>query len=235
MANEIIQLKPHGSSQKIIMNENTETSHDNIEDSIHENGGQRVDPILVHLDVGDAEVDKGNIRKRFMDTWEYENGDSLNDEEQYLTTVACFIYNAHIVLDEGNVRMEKARIMIVSALTQWKKEERNKMIEKEKASDNPFKAFVENHQPQVDDVHTWRHFLLEHKTVNDKNWVYKMKKCWFSEFFIRFGRTDYIKTACGFDQIPWEARKDYIDLKLSNLFAQLGSVCQFDYKPAKDK
>jgi hypothetical protein len=62
-----------------------------------------------------------------------------------------------------------------------------------------------------------------------------MKKCWFSQFFIRFGRTDYIQTACGFDKIPWEARKDYVDLKLSNLFAQLGAVCQFDYKPAKDK
>ena len=217
------------------MNEKTETSQDSTENSIRENAGKLVDPILAHLDVGDAEVDKSSIRKKFMDIWEYENGDSLNDEEQYLTTVACFIYNSHNVLDEANIRMEKARTMIVSALAQWKQEERDKMIEKEKASENPFKAFIENHQPQVDDVHTWRYFLLEHKTVNDKNWVYKMKKCWFSEFFIRFGRTDYIQTACGFDKIPWEARKDYIDLKLSNLFAQLGSVCQFDYKPAKDK
>lgn len=215
------------------MNENTET--DSTEDSTRESAGQRVDPILEHLDVEDAEVDKKLIREKFIDIWEFDKGDSLNDEEQYLTTVACFILNAHNVLDDANIRMDKAQLMIVSALAGWKQTERDKMIEKEKASENPFKAFIENHQPQVDEVHTWKYFLLEHKTVDDKNWVYKMKKCWFAEFFIRFGRTDYIKTACGFDQIPWEARKDYIGLKLSNLFAQLGTICQFDYKPAKDK
>ena len=139
------------------------------------------------------------------------------------------------MLDEANVRIDKARSMIVAALAAWKKTELDKMIEKEKASGNPFKTFVENHQPQVDETHTWEHFLLEHKKVDDTNWVYKMKKCWFAQFFIRFGRTDYIETACCFDKIPWEARKDYVDLKLSNLFARLGSVCQFDYKPAKDK
>jgi hypothetical protein len=217
------------------MNENTETSQDNTEASTREKTGQRVDPILAHLDTEGAEVDKEIIRKKFIDIWEYENGNSLSDEEQFLTTVACFIYNAHNVLDDANVRMDKARLMIVSALAAWKKTERDKMIEQEKASDNPFKAFVENHQPQVDETHTWKNFLLEHKTVSDKNWVYKMKQCWFAQYFIRFGRTDYIQTACGFDKIPWEARQDYIDLKLSNLFAQLGSVCQFDYKPAKDK
>jgi hypothetical protein len=210
------------------MNENTETP-------TRESAGQRVDPILEHLNIEDLEVDKDIIRKKFIDIWEYEDGDKLKDEAQLMTVVACFIYNAHNVLDDSNVRMDKARLMIISALAAWKQAERDKMIEKEKASENPFKAFVENHQPQVDDTHTWRYFLLEHKTVSDKNWVYKMKKCWFAEFFIRFGRTDYIQTACGFDKIPWEARKDYIDLKLSNLFSQLGSVCQFDYKPAKDK
>jgi len=208
------------------MNEKTETSPDDVE--TQESIEQRVDPILEHLDVGDAEVDKALIRKKFIDIWQYEQGDKL-------TTVATFIYNAHNVLDEANVRMDKARIMIVSALAAWKKTERDKMIEKEKASENPFKTFVENHQPQVDETHTWRYFLLEHKKVDDKNWVYKMKKCWFAQFFIRFGRIDYIETACGFDKIPWEARKDYIDLKLSNLFARLGAVCQFDYKPAKNK
>jgi len=202
------------------MNEKTETSSDDVE--TQESIGQRV-------------VDKALIRKKFIDIWQYEQGDKLNDEEQYLTLVAVFIYNAHNVLDEANVRIDKARSMIIAALAAWKKTERDKMIEKEKASENPFKAFIENHQPQVDETHTWRYFLLEHKKVDDKNWVYKMKKCWFSQFFIRFGRTDYIGTACGFDKIPWEARKDYVDLKLSNLFAQLGAVCQFDYKPAKDK
>ena len=217
------------------MNEKPEASPDGVETSAQESAGQRVDPILEHLEVGDAEVDKALIRKKFIDIWQYEDGDKLNDEEQYLTTVAVFIYNAHNVLDEANVRIDKARSMIVSALAAWKKTERDKMIEKEKASENPFKTFIENHQPQVDKVHTWRYFLLEHKKVDDKNWVYKMKKCWFAQFFIRFGRIDYIQTACGFDKIPWEARKDYIDLKLSNLFARLGAVCQFDYKPAKDK
>ena len=215
------------------MNEKTETSQDSTE--TRESAGQRVDPILNHLDVGDAEVDKDLIRNKFIDIWEYDKADELEDEEQFMTTVACFIYNAHNVLDDANVRIDRARAMIISALAAWKQTERDKMIEQEKASENPFKEFIENHQPQVDEIHTWRHFLLEHKTVSDKNWVYKMKKCWFAQYFIRFGRTDYIQTACGFDKIPWEARKDYVDLKLSNLFAQLGSVCQFDYKPKTDK
>ena len=215
------------------MSEKTETDSNDVE--ARESAGQRVDPILEHLDVGDAEVDKTLIRKKFIDIWQYEDGDKLDDEGQYLTLVAVFIYNAHNVLDEANVRIDKARSMIVAALAAWKKTELDKMIEKEKASGNPFKTFVENHQPQVDETHTWEHFLLEHKKVDDTNWVYKMKKCWFAQFFIRFGRTDYIETACCFDKIPWEARKDYVDLKLSNLVARLGSVCQFDYKPAKDK
>ena len=215
------------------MSEKTETDSNDVE--ARESAGQRVDPILEHLDVGDAEVDKTLIRKKFIDIWQYENGDKLDDEGQYLTLVAVFIYNAHNVLDEANVRIDKARSMIVAALAAWKKTELDKMIEKEKASENPFKTFVENHQPQVDETHTWEHFLLEHKKVDDTNWVYKMKKCWFAQFFIRFGRTDYIETACCFDKIPWEARKDYVDLKLNNLFARLGSTCQFDYKPAKDK
>ncbi|MBT5260147.1 MAG: hypothetical protein HOL84_04760 [Nitrospina sp.] len=215
------------------MSEKTETDSNDVE--ARESAGQRVDPILEHLDVGDAEVDKTLIRKKFIDIWQYEDGDKLDDEGQYLTLVAVFIYNAHNVLDEANVRIDKARSMIVAALAAWKKTELDKMIEKEKASGNPFKTFVENHQPQVDETHTWEHFLLEHKKVDDTNWVYKMKKCWFAQFFIRFGRTDYIETACCFDKIPWEARKDYVDLKLNNLFARLGSTCQFDYKPAKDK
>ena len=215
------------------MSEKTETDSNDVE--ARESAGQRVDPILEHLDAGDAEVDKTLIRKKFIDIWQYEDGDKLDDEGQYLTLVAVFIYNAHNVLDEANVRIDKARSMIVAALAAWKKTELDKMIEKEKASENPFKTFVENHQPQVDETHTWEHFLLEHKKVDDTNWVYKMKKCWFAQFFIRFGRTDYIETACCFDKIPWEARKDYVDLKLSNLFARLGSTCQFDYKPAKDK
>ena len=213
------------------MSEENETNQDTALAEIRENAGKRVDPILEHLDVENTEVDKSIIRKRFIDIWEYENGDSLSGEEQYMTLVAAFIYNAHNVMDEANIRIDRAREAIIAALSKWTLPNREKLIEKEKTSDNPFKTFVENHQPEVDNTHTWRHFLLEHKKADEKQWVYKMKKCWFAEFFIRFGRVDYIQTACEFDKIPWEARKEYVDLKLSNLFANLGTLCQFDYKP----
>ena len=199
-----------------------------------EKAGKRVDPILKYLDVENTEVDKNVIREKFIDIWEYENGNNLSKEEQYMTLIACFIYNAHNVMDEANLRIDKARAAITSALSKWTEPNRAKLIEKEKASENPFKTFVENHQPQVDDSYPWRHFLLEHKKADEKQWVYKMKKCWYAEFFIRFGRVDYIQTACEFDKIPWENRKEYVDLKLSNLFANLGTLCQFDYKPKKE-
>ena len=199
-----------------------------------EKAGKRVDPILKYLDVENTEVDKNVIREKFIDIWEYENGNNLSKEEQYMTLIACFIYNAHNVMDEANLRIDKARAAIISALSKWTEPNRAKLIEKEKASENPFKTFVENHQPQVDDSYPWRHFLLEHKKADEKQWVYKMKKCWYAEFFIRFGRVDYIQTACEFDKIPWENRKEYVDLKLSNLFANLGTLCQFDYKPKKE-
>ena len=213
------------------MSEENETNQDTTLAETRKNIGKRVDPILEHLDVENTEVDKSIIRKRFIDIWEYENGDNLSEEEQYMTLVAAFIYNAHNVMDEANIRIDRAREAIIAALSKWTLPNREKLIEKEKTSDNPFKTFVENHQPEVDNTHTWRHFLLEHKKADEKQWVYKMKKCWFAEFFIRFGRVDYIQTACEFDKIPWESRKEYVDLKLSNLFANLGTLCQFDYKP----
>ena len=213
------------------MSEENETNQDTALAETRENAGKRVDPILEHLDVENTEVDKSIIRKRFIDIWEYENGDNLSEEEQYMTLVAAFIYNAHNVMDEANIRIDRAREAIIAALSKWTLPNREKSIEKEKTSENPFKTFVENHQPEVDNTHTWRHFLLEHKKADEKQWVYKMKKCWFAEFFIRFGRVDYIQTACEFDKIPWESRKEYVDLKLSNLFANLGTLCQFDYKP----
>ena len=213
------------------MSEEDETNQDTPLAETRENAGKRVDPILEYLDVENTEVDKSIIRKRFIDIWEYENGDNLSEEEQYMTLVAAFIYNAHNVMDEANIRIDRAREAIIDALSKWTLPNREKLIEKEKTSDNPFKTFVENHQPEVDNTHTWRHFLLEHKKADEKQWVYKMKKCWFAEFFIRFGRVDYIQTACEFDKIPWESRKEYVDLKLSNLFANLGTLCQFDYKP----
>ena len=213
------------------MSEENETNQDTALAETRENAGKRVDPILEYLDVENTEVDKSIIRKRFIDIWEYENGDNLSEEEQYMTLVAAFIYNAHNVMDEANIRIDRAREAIIAALSKWTLPNREKLIEKEKTSDNPFKTFVENHQPEVDNTHTWRHFLLEHKKADEKQWVYKMKKCWFAEFFIRLGRVDYIQTACEFDKITWEARKEYVDLKLSNLFANLGTLCQFDYKP----
>ena len=213
------------------MSEENETNQDTALAETRENAGKRVDPILEYLDVENTEVDKSIIRKRFIDIWEYENGDNLSEEEQYMTLVAAFIYNAHNVMDEANIRIDRAREAIIAALSKWTLPNREKLIEKEKTSENPFKTFVENHQPEVDNTHTWRHFLLEHKKADEKQWVYKMKKCWFAEFFIRFGRVDYIQTACEFDKIPWESRKEYVDLKLSNLFANLGTLCQFDYKP----
>ena len=213
------------------MSEENEINQDTTLAETRKNIGKRVDPILEHLDVENTEVDKSIIRKRFIDIWEYENGDNLSEEEQYMTLVAAFIYNAHNVMDEANIRIDRAREAIITALSKWTLPNREKLIEKEKTSENPFKTFVENHQPEVDNTHTWRHFLLEHKKADEKQWVYKMKKCWFAEFFIRLGRVDYIQTACEFDKIPWEARKEYVDLKLSNLFANLGTLCQFDYKP----
>ena len=213
------------------MSEEKETNQDTALAETRKNAGKRVDPILEHLDVENTEVDKSIIRKRFIDIWEYENGDHLSEEEQYMTLVAAFIYNAHNVMDEANIRIDRAREAIIAALSKWTLPNREKSIEKEKTSENSFKTFVENHQPEVDNTHTWRHFLLEHKKADEKQWVYKMKKCWFAEFFIRLGRVDYIQTACEFDKIPWEARKEFVDLKLSNLFANLGTLCQFDYKP----
>ena len=203
------------------MSEENETNQDTALAETRENAGKRVDPILEYLDVDNTEVDKSIIRKRFIDIWEYENGDKLSEEEQYMTLVAAFIYNAHNVMDEANIRIDRAREAIIAALSKWTLPNREKLIEKEKTSDNPFKTFVENHQPEVDNTHTWRHFLLEHKKADEKQWVYKMKKCWFAEFFIRFGRVDYIQTACEFDKIPWESRKEYVDLILSNVFANL--------------
>ncbi len=211
------------------MNEKTETTETAQDSEIL----ARFEPILEHLQVADADIDKNLFRTRFVELWKYENGDTLSPEEQYLTTVGIFMYACHNLLDDYNIRVDKAREHIIAALTAWQKPERDKMVEAERASDNPFKAFVENQQPIVDEHYTWRNFLLEHKKVDEKQWHYKMKKCWFAEFFIRFGRTDYIETACMFDQIPWNARQDYVNLKLTNLFRKLGQMCQFEYKAVK--
>ena len=193
----------------------------------------RVEPILKHLDTEDVVIEKEKISELFVELWEYEDGENLKPETQRLTTIALFIYTTHNILDNYNIRINSARTYIIEALRAWMKPELEKAVAAEKASDDPFKAFLESNQPKIDEEYPWEHFMIEHKKADAGEWNYKMKQCWFARFFIRFGRVDYIETACGFDKIPWEARQDYVDLKLSNLFAKLGTLCQFKYTPTK--
>ena len=196
-------------------------------------GENQVNPILDHLKVDGVELDKSKIRDLFVQLWEFEDADNLPPENQYLTTVGLFIYTSHNILDDYNVRMDRIRKAILQALEQWKKAELDEMVAKERASDDPFKAFVDSNLPKVDEIYTWENFRVDHKQSDEKQWAYKMERCWFKDFFVRFGRVDYIETACMFDQIPWNARKYYVDLKLNNMFRKLGAVCKFDYKPVK--
>lgn len=196
---------------------------------------ERVDPLLNHLSVEGTNFDKTKIRSLFIDLWEFEDGDNLPPEKQFLTTIALFIYTSHNILDDYNIRLDRARKAITQAIEAWQKPQLEKMTADERASGDPFKAFVESNLPKVNEIYTWESFQLDHKQADGKQWTYKMKKCWFADFFIRFGRVDYIETACMFDQIPWTARQDYVDLKLNNMFRKLGSVCQFNYKPVTTK
>ncbi|MFQ5449982.1 MAG: hypothetical protein ACE5E9_05100 [Nitrospinaceae bacterium] len=211
------------------MNENTKNNTQTADSEI----AARVNPILEHLKVEGTEIDLNVFRKKFIEIWKFEEAGKLPPEDQFLTTVAVFIYTAHNAMDDYNIRIDRARESIVAALEGWKKQELDQMVAQERASEKPFKAFVDNHLPQIDEIYTWKNFFLDHKQADENQWTYKMKKCWFTEFFIRFGRVDYIETACMYDQIPWKARKDYVDLKLNNMFRKLGKICQFNYKPAK--
>jgi hypothetical protein len=195
---------------------------------------ERIEPILAHLKVVETDVDLDKIRSHFDQLWEFEKGDELSPEEQHLTTIGLFIYTAHCALDDYNINVKRTREYVTEAFRGWMKPDLDKMVAEEKASDNPFRAFVDQNLPRVDDAYSWRHFQLEHKKNNENIWDYKMKQCWFATFFIRFGRTDIIQTACNFDSIPSEARQDYVNLKLTNTFAKLGSFCQFKYTPKKD-
>ncbi|QPJ66327.1 MAG: hypothetical protein G3M78_13360 [Candidatus Nitrohelix vancouverensis] len=199
-----------------------------------EDYGLKIDPLLDLLDTDENPVDKGKIREAFVSLWEFEKASELEPTDQYLTTVALFIYTSHNILNDHNIRQDRARKYILEALRKWKSEEMEAGVAKEKATDNPFKAFVENNIEKIDEIYSWENFLLEHKKSDEKEWTYKMKKCWFAQFFIRFGRTDYIETACGFDQLPAQAREEYVDLKLNNNFMKLGAYCQFRYTPKKD-
>ncbi len=195
---------------------------------------ERIDPILAHLKIEGLDVDIEKIRSRFDELWEYEKADSLDSLEEYYTTLALFIYTCHVILDDYNLNTIRAREPISRAITNWLSPEIEKQVAEEKATENPFKTFVEKNQSRVDEFYTWEYFLLETKKAGEKEWNFKLKKCWFSQFYIRFGRPDFIQTACTYCQVPAEARKDYVNLKLTNTFAKLGTFCQFKYTPHKD-
>ena len=214
--------------------EGTQNTEDPSGQEAVQKASDRIEPILAHFKVVETDIDLDKIRTHFDQLWEFEKGDELSPEEQYLTTIALFIYTAHSALEDCNINVKRVREYITEAFQGWLKPELDKMVAEEKASDNPFKTFVEQSLPKVDDVYTWRHFHLDHKKNDDTGWTYKMKQCWFATFFIRLGRTDIIQTACNFDSIPSETRKDYVDLKLTNTFAKLGTFCQFKYTPKKD-
>ena len=193
-----------------------------------------IEPILKYLDTEDIIIDNEKIIELFVKLWEYEDGENLDAATQKLTILGLFIYTTHNVLEDYNIRIDRARQHITHALHEWVKPNMDKAITEEKTSNNPFKAFVDSNQKNIDDVFSWEHFMPDVKKATEVELNLKLKKCWFAEFFIRFGRVDYIPTACEFDKIPWDARKDYVDLKLTNLFAKLGTMCQFKYTPAKD-
>ncbi|MFQ5481795.1 MAG: L-2-amino-thiazoline-4-carboxylic acid hydrolase [Nitrospinaceae bacterium] len=193
----------------------------------------RVQPFFDLLKVDGVKPDDAALRDHFNRLWQYEKADALPEDEQFLTTIGLFIYTAHLLLDDNNINTLRAREHINKALTEWKRPETEKQVAREKASDNPFKTFVDQEAPRVDEYFSWRNFLLEHKKADANGWNFKMRQCWFHRFFIRYGRVDFIETACEFDRIPWRAREDYVDLKLNNTFAKLGSFCQFKYSPKK--
>ena len=193
-----------------------------------------IEPILKHLDTEDVLIEKDKITELFVKLWEYENGEKLDSATQRLTIIALFIYTAHNVLEDYNIRIDRSRQYISHALHEWVKPEMEKVAADEKASKDPFKSFVDSSHSNLENVFSWEHFMPDIKKANETELNLKFKKCWFAEFFIRFGRVDYIPTACEFDKIPYEIRKDYVDLKLTNLFAKLGTLCQFKYTPVKD-
>ncbi|MBT3514447.1 MAG: hypothetical protein HN474_03925 [Nitrospina sp.] len=212
-------------------NKDSETTTDS---EFSKKAAAHIEPILKYLDTEDVAVDKDKIIELFIKLWEYEDGEKLDAATQRLTILALFMYTTHNVLEDYNIRIDRARQYIIHALNEWVKPEIEKAIAGEKASSNPFKAFVDSNQNNFENIFSWEHFMPDIKKANETELNFKFKKCWFAEFFIRFGRVDYIPTACEFDKIPSETRKDYVDLKLTNLFAKLGTLCQFKYTPTKD-
>ena len=215
------------------MENDSENSDEAVESEAVKKISEKINPCLEHLNIENVEIDKDKIRVQYAQMWEYENGDSLKDEELYLTTIGLIIYCAHLELGECNVNVKRARQYIADALRALLGPEVEKEAAEEKASGDPFKTFVDTQAPKIDEVYTWRFFTLDHKKQDKDGWTYRMEKCWFHSFFIRFGRPDFIETACEFDKIPSEIRKDYVNLKLQNSFAKLGKFCQFTYTPKK--
>ena len=216
------------------MENNSENEEQTADSEAAEKISQKIDPFLKGLNVEGTEIDKDKIRNQFIQLWEYEDGDKLEGEELYLTVIGLFIYCTHLALDECNINVKRARLYIAEALKAELAPVIEKEAEEEKASGDPFKSFVETQAPKIDEVYSWRLFFLDHKKQDKDGWTYRMEKCWFHSFFIRFGRPDFIETACEFDKFPSEIRKDYVNLKLQNSFAKLGKFCQFTYTPKKD-
>lgn len=215
------------------MNENVNDSQIETKKELEKAVGARVEPILAHLNVEGVDIDKDKIRALFIKIWELEDGDTLDPEEQYLLTVCLFIYTAHVVIDDYSISVERCRPPITEALRAWMAPDLEKAVAAEKATDNPFKAFVDSNQEKVDHLYSWKNFMLDTKKADETEWRYKLGKCWLFQFFIRYGRHDFLSTGCNFCQIPAEMRKDYVQLELKNLFAKYGAFCQFKYNPVK--
>ena len=199
------------------MENNSENNEQAARSEAAEELCQKINPFLENLNIEGVDIDKEKIRNQFVQLWEYENGDSLEGEELHLTIIALFIYCSHLMLDDSNINVKRSREFIAEALRATMAAASEKQATAEKASGDPFKFFVDTQAPKIDEVYTWRHFLLEHKKQDKDGWTYRMDKCWFHSFFIRFGRPDFIETACEFDKIPAEIRKDYVNLKLHAL------------------
>ena len=78
-----------------------------------------IEPILKHLDTEDVIVEKDKITELFVKLWEYEGGEKLDAATQRLTILALFMYTTHNVLEDYNIRIDRARQYITHALQEW--------------------------------------------------------------------------------------------------------------------
>lgn len=198
------------------------------ENQIATESAKHVEPIVVHLKADNPTV-QDSIRWQFSKIWDLEEADNLEPAEQRLLTIALFIYSAHLQLENANVKLDMAREAILKALKKWMAPELEKNTNFEKAADDSFAKFVEIESERFDQFYDWDHFLPETLKTTDKEWTVKMQKCYFCQFYVRFGRSDFMQTACAFDQIGAQERADYVNLKLTNLFPKWGSSCTFQF------